>query len=133
MLAGSLRELNLGINSFYGSLLDSLCDLNLLESLSVDANYFSGTIPERIGNLRELTYFSANSSVFSGTLTPDSMSDLSKLEYLYCNNCTKITTFSNYIFGQLVSLKVCYLVPQMIVFCTNFDLISRLLVFLPVK
>ncbi|XP_043713525.1 receptor-like protein kinase 7 [Telopea speciosissima] len=84
----SLRYLDLGFNSFSGSVPD-LSSLTQLELLSLNASGFSGPFPwSSLANMTNLAFLSLGDNVFDRAPFPVKVLKLEKLYWLYLSNCS---------------------------------------------
>ena len=72
-----MKSLNLGHNSFAGTIPVSLGKLGDLEYLSLQSNSISGFLPSSLANMRSLTTVNIASNEISGVLP-----DISELDWL---------------------------------------------------
>jgi len=68
LLHSSLEVLDLGENSLYGQIPDSLYDLTSLKSLYLHQNSLSGSISDRVSNLGELVNLLLGNNMLNGTI-----------------------------------------------------------------
>lgn len=73
-----LKELDLSMNGFVGTLPSSIGNLTLLESLRLGSNFFHDHLPSELGSLSSLTSISLASNKFSGLL-PGSLGGITNL------------------------------------------------------
>lgn len=106
---GALRNLNLGFNSFNGSLPTNLGKAMALEELRLLSNSFVGNIPDQITDYQNLTAVDLSGNKLNGSV-PASIGKLSKLEFLILSSnnlggeipesLSNITTLSRFAANQ---------------------------------
>lgn len=82
-----LRELDISLSSFQGTLSPEIANLDALEILKCRGNFISGSIPYQIGSLLNLRVLDLSNNKLTGTI-PSSFLQLGYLEHLSLMNQT---------------------------------------------
>ncbi|GAY67888.1 hypothetical protein CUMW_259980 [Citrus unshiu] len=97
---GSLKELDLSQNGFFGELPTSIRNLFSLEKLDLSFNKFSGEFPWSTGNFSSLKLLDLRSCSFWGKV-PHSIGNFTRLQFLYLG----LNNFSGDILGSIGNLR----------------------------
>ncbi|XP_052195978.1 receptor-like protein EIX2, partial [Diospyros lotus] len=73
-----LKTLDLGYNTFRGSIPNSIGNLSSLESLYLSSNQMSGSIPDNLGQLSSMIVLDLSENPWQGVITETHLANLSK-------------------------------------------------------
>ncbi|XP_037454667.1 receptor-like protein 2 [Triticum dicoccoides] len=104
----NLITLDLGGNSFSGTIPDSIGQLKRLEKLQLNNNIMSGELPSGLGSCTKLITIDLKSNYFNGELMKVNFSTLSNLRILdlHINNFTGTIPESIYSCSNLIALQL---------------------------